>query len=125
MKRDMDLIRKIILDIEEQPLEKYGMGAASINEIEGYSKAEIMYHIRLLIEAGFVSAIDVSSHGDGLAYTRPRLTWQGYEFLEAIRNDARWNKVKGMMEKAGAFVVVVAQQVAIDLIKQSLQPHTR
>lgn len=118
MKRDMELIRKILLKMEEAP---------DPNEIptltlEGYSEGQIHFHLKLLSEAGLIHAIDASSK-DGIQFMPLSLTWEGYEFLEAVRDDGRWQKVKDtIITKGGAMVFDVVKAVAVDAIKKAVFP---
>jgi DNA-binding transcriptional ArsR family regulator len=114
MKRDMDLVRKILFEIERQPFTR---GKITL-EIEGYSHEEISYHVLLLSEADLIEA-DVSARASA-EYKPIRLTWQGHEFLEAVRDEARWNKLKDMMGKVGGFVYEIAKPLAIDLLKDQI-----
>jgi hypothetical protein len=119
MKRDMDLIRKVLFEMEKWPLS----GGGSDLEIQGYSGEEVTYHIMLLVEAGLIKALDASSRS-GPAFIPVRLTWQGHEFLDAARDDTRWNKAKDAMNKAGGFVFEVGKALLIELMKQQLLPKT-
>lgn len=112
MKRNMDLIRNLLLKLEEMP---YEYGGVDIN-IEGSTDNEITYHVLLLHEAGLIDAIDVS-RGSIIQYKPRRLTWEGHEFLEAVRDDARWRKVKNAMKKIGGFVYAIAKPMAIEFMK--------
>ena len=49
MKRDMDLIRKILLHVEQHDDLQF--------VIEGYSEQQIAYHVRLLVEAELLHAV--------------------------------------------------------------------
>jgi hypothetical protein len=94
MKRDMDLIRKILLAIEAHP------NPCSWDvplDFPDYSEKEICYHVNLLKEAGLIVAdIKVALSGD--IYCKANsLTWDGHEFLEAARDDSRWEKVKSLV----------------------------
>jgi len=115
MKRDMELARLILLEIEKQP--SY---SSSIElEFDGYSSEQINYHTMLLHEAGLIVAIDASSLSD-LCWMPQRLTWQGHEFLEASRNDIAWNKTKEIMARGGGFVFEIAKSILIKLVEQQL-----
>ncbi len=120
MKRDMDLIRKILFEIEQRPPLK---GRFVPVELEGYTEDVINYHVMLLDEAGLIKAQNLTSHSGGL-YVPVRLTWQGHEFLDAARDDTRWNKTKDTMTKAGGFVFEVGKALLIELMKQQLLPKT-
>jgi hypothetical protein len=115
MKRDMDLIRKILLQIEK---DSTGLDQLYI-KLDGYPDQDVQFHIMLLVEADLIIAID-GSGGDALRFVPIRLTWAGYEFLDAARDDTRWNKAKDAMNKAGGFVFEVAKSLLIDYMKQQL-----
>jgi hypothetical protein len=89
MKRDMDLIRKILLAIEESPEPEL----PSQPLIQGSSNKQVNEHLRLLMEAGYIDAL--TSRGDDMiAFDWIRLLWPGHEFLAAARDDTIWNKAK-------------------------------
>ena len=54
MKRDMDLIRAMLLAVEEHP-----SGFAPKIELQGYTQEQINYHAYLLGEAGLANVADV------------------------------------------------------------------
>ena len=51
MKRDMDLVREILLEIEKQ----YVSTAIYDLKVEGYDIATVAYHCKILHEAGLIS----------------------------------------------------------------------
>lgn len=117
MKRDMDLIRKILLAIEESP-----EGWAPRLEIENYSDVAIGYHAYLLIDAGLAHRDDATPMGseapEGLI---THLTWEGHEFAEAARDDNRWNQAMGVVaEKGGDVTLDVMKQLLVSLMRGSL-----
>ena len=113
MKRNMDLARSILLEVERRP---YPIQKAEKLSIEGYSDEEITYHIILLIEGGFISYSKI--HGKGYP---ERLTWVGHEFLDASRDEGRWEKAKKVMaEKAGGVSFEVIKQLLIQLMKDAV-----
>ena len=115
MKRDMDLARQILIRIEEQ--ENYRDGISCV--FEGYTEAQVYYHIMLLHEAGLLVAIDLSGMQD-IQWIPQRLTWQGHEFLESARDKNTWNKAKEIMAKTGGFAFEVVKPLLINLLKQQL-----
>jgi hypothetical protein len=89
MKRDMDLIRNILLQTEA--------GQPIVGE-----KTAVVYHIALLKEAGFVEAV-IRNGPLGMpseAVIR-RLTWAGHDFLDAMRDETIWKKAKDKFIKPG------------------------
>lgn len=93
MKRDMDLVRKILLAIEESEDPFF----SSSLQIDGYTDKEIGYHVRIMVDGGLVDAKD-SSTFQGEDFLIHGLTWQGHEFLDAARNDTVWNEVKNNLK---------------------------
>jgi hypothetical protein len=105
------LIREILFAVEKEPSYRSKITL----EMEGHSSEEISYHVLLLAEANLIEA-EVSAR-ETAEYKPKRLTWEGHEFLEAIRQETRWKKVKDVMEEVGGFVFEIAKPVAINLIK--------
>ncbi len=116
MKRDMELIRKLLLTIEKNPRQL---------EVEGYDKNQVKYHALLLIEAGFLDG-NVS---DTLANTSVvpsfvsvnRLTWDGHEFLDNIRKEEVWNTIKTEFKDASISTVFsIGKQLTENYAKKKL-----
>ncbi len=104
MKRDMDLVRKLLEAVESTVEEQDG-----IPVLEGFSESEVDYHIVLLMEAGLV-------HGNrdevgALGFSR--LSWDGHEFLDAARDDDTWEKAKSLATKKGGSLSFEAMKTAL------------
>lgn len=113
MKRDMDLCRKILLDLEATP---FGPGLLEV-KLDDYDDVEISYHIKLLAEAGLVDAEDLSKPSR-LRWRVRSLTWAGHDFLEASRNDTNWNTAKGIMKEKGVGLIFdVLKQLLVEITK--------
>ncbi len=97
MKRDPEIIRKLLLFFEEKS--DVNLAEAKSIKVDGHDPSVIQYHIDLMYEAGFLSCETVnSSTSDRLIYALPfRLTWKGHEFLDAARNDTIWQKAKDVL----------------------------
>lgn len=103
MKRDMQLIRAMLLEVESWP-----PGArvpSSRLVIEPYTEEQVRYHAELLHDAGFIGGVLAVHRASG---DRPaiigRLTWRGHEFVDATRSDAVWAAVKQRAESVGGSV---------------------
>ena len=59
MKRDMELIRKIVLTVEDAP----GGFAPREIKIDGYTDDQIRYHAHLMIQAELAKGSDVTHTG--------------------------------------------------------------
>lgn len=127
MKRDMDLVRKILLKIEEE----YISTAIYNLHIEGYDIATVAYHCKILHEAGLVSYYEPCYGDDRLyAFGVGDLTWEGNDYLDKIRDDSFWRKTKDAITQKGlplifdtiktvstAFITAAAEGVANSIIK--------
>ena len=113
MKRDMDLIRKILLTVEAED-EDGQEGAEVINSILSETSPHIVErHISMLEEEELIEKVfSVFSFGvldkhSGEASLQSygkdtwRLTWAGHDFLDTIRDDDVWIKTKNAVEKVG------------------------
>jgi DNA-binding transcriptional ArsR family regulator len=98
MQRDMDLIRKIMLAIEANPTPEL----AGEPLVKDYSDAQVNEHIRLLREAGYITALAFEGNAR-IVFGQLRLLWPGYEFLDNARDDTRWKKIRKLIrDKAGS-----------------------
>jgi len=116
MKRDMDLIRKILLYIEEN-IYPHNPGEV---KIEGSSQYEVAYHLKLLDDAGLIFANDVSD-SSGPDFIVLGLTWQGHEFIEAARDNKRWEKAKTtILKKVGSLSFSLLNEFLVKLMTSQL-----
>jgi len=117
MKRDMDLVRSILLQLEKKST---GLGTVDIG-LEGYDDAQIGYHCALIAEAGLAQGIDVSHLGSTYPeWKLSRLTWNGHEFLDASREPGRWERAKEISRKAGGLTLNMMMNVLGQLMTQQL-----
>src|SRR5437016_614225 len=118
MKRDMELVRKILLAIEEEPTGR----APRELKIEGYTDDEIGHHAYLMAEAGLIDGARVDGMHSPSRQVHPTvITWAGHEFLAASRDESIWKKAMGIVkEKGGAVTVGVLTQLLTNLVKNNL-----
>ncbi len=79
MKRDMDLIRAVLIKVEKLPFD----GCFHDITVPRYSGEEISYHVWLAHEAGLIEADNFTSM-DGACWKPRQLTYAGHEFLDAL-----------------------------------------
>lgn len=122
MRRDMDLVRRILLKAEESTEEQ---GRAGWLKLDGYDQMTVARHVQLLKEAGLAEAHVLT--GDGVAPQAAlvfRLTWEGHDFLDAVRNDTVWAKTKQLLkEKGGSGSFEIIKAIAISYAKAQLGLH--
>lgn len=102
MKRDADLVRDILLSVEN-------------NHADIKSKITdqtiINHHLHLMIEGGLLSGLEINE-GQWRIYG---LTWEGYELLELIRD--RWTTIKRVLDDTNCYNFEYIQQIARRLIE--------
>lgn len=102
MKRDMDLIRRIVLAVQDLPLGQ-GRETCVLNGLEGIDPLEFGAHVQLLEEAGLVmAAVQGGEKRPAANAVVFRLTWAGHEFADSIRDDTLWKKAKDHVLKPSA-----------------------
>jgi hypothetical protein len=91
MKRDMDLIRKILLKLEEH---EHGHAPEPF-KVEGYTDELVGFHVHLMGEAGLLRVANITGFDDSSPMAIPSsILPVGYDFLDAARNDKIWAQVK-------------------------------
>jgi hypothetical protein len=99
MKRNMDLIRSIMLHLETYPDADLGLTEV---QVDGFSEDMVLGHLVLLGEAGFIDLnVEHFLGGEPPHYIVHRITWAGHEFLEAVRSQTIWAKSTKMIASAG------------------------
>ena len=117
MKRDVDLIRQILFDLERHGAE------CSLESLRNGTTHEVdertRYHVRLCIDAGLAKEIDRTATGSPCV----RLTNAGHEFLDICRGDERWQAAKWMVhQQTGGLSLAVLRAV---LTKWAVQGISR
>lgn len=105
MKRDLDLIRSILMEVEETPL---GHPVSDL-EFEAIDPKIIVEHVRILKEAGLIEAELASAFNEYgvlevLDYQIERLTWEGHDFIANARNQTIWKRTRALIEEKGGDV---------------------
>jgi hypothetical protein len=117
MKRDMDVVRAILIVIEDHP-RGYAPDPLSV---AGYSDEQIGYHVYLMGQAGLLEVSD-SSHMDGpspqaIAHS---ITWVGHEFSANTREEKNWLQAKKLVKGAGDVSFRVWASILETVVKGSL-----
>lgn len=94
MKRDMDVIRQIVLAARE--------ANDPLSGLDGMDSDVFASHVILLEEAGLVKATSREQHGKAFVAVLYRLTWTGHDFADAIKEDNLWRKAKETVLKPTA-----------------------
>lgn len=118
MKRDWDVVRKILLAVEAQ---ETSSGRVEPTSIQGYDEENVVYHMKIMDEAGLIETWSSATHS-GPYRAALSMTWEGHEFLDQIRQDTMWNRVKGGAREKGLDLSVdVIGQLAKTIIFSMLK----
>jgi hypothetical protein len=125
MKRNLDLIRAILFEMEKDD-QIYFFDPELVDtelQINGFSAEQISYHMKLMVQAGLLHAdeeiIEMPSQVKSLPSMKSKsitysISWHGHEFLDAIRDETRWKNAKDAIVKVGG----LATEVAFDILKE-------
>lgn len=99
MKRDFDLIRALLMRFESRDY----TAADGRVKVEGYKKLAIRYHLWLLHDAGLLVCEPTrSKSSDRVISVLPfHLSWEGHEFLDKIRDENMWERIKKRAAETG------------------------
>lgn len=121
MKRDMNLIRKLMIEVREKGEIGLGFQSSKVPEVQDesgndYDRETILDHMMMLVECGLAEGT-VKLTGPTTYGTINRLTFAGHDFIEAASNETIWNKAMQKVRDAGSSVSIstlsaVMQQLA-------------
>jgi hypothetical protein len=119
MKRDLDLLRNILIEIEKKTPSDHYLSSDDI-EIQDHSHNEIAYHIALLSDAQYIIASAISAD-DQTTWLISRLTFSGCDYLDTIRSNKVWNTLKEKLaETVQTASLEVIKLAAIEISRQIL-----
>ncbi|MDU6263730.1 MAG: DUF2513 domain-containing protein [Anaerocolumna aminovalerica] len=127
MKRDMDLVRKILFKIEEEVDNKPKFDLT----IDEYTMDQVAYHCSILYDGGYIKNYKSLGCGEGLvSFGVSGLTWSGHELLDKISNENVWNKTKQVVKNKGLPMVVdvikdIATAIITSMTQAAIQEFTK
>jgi hypothetical protein len=119
VKRDMELIRKILIQVESWPnVEQRCV------ELPEYDRHIVVRHVEMLCAAGFIEPFDSRRPATGFIVVKD-LSWDGHEFLDSVRNDSVWGKVKEELSAAQLLSapLELVKYTAIEVGKTFIKQH--
>lgn len=98
MRRDLDLVRDILLFFEQRDSFSVMNDGDIERELafEGFRCQEVAYHLRLMAQANLIVLETIrSSPSDRIIKVYPfELSWDGHEFLQLSKDSSRWQQFK-------------------------------
>jgi hypothetical protein len=121
MKRDMDLVREIMLKIEALPT-----GPPVLYRVSEVEDLVLLNHLEMLIDAGLVRGkISRSQGARGDVIGISTLTWEGHEWIDLVRDPRVWDEAKTELQENGgalSFELTKAVAMRIHRVRMGL-PH--
>ncbi len=113
MQRDNDYIRELLFELESQNdyllLHPQTLGASLASRKKSY-------HLQLLCDAGYLTQLTDSGF---------RMTSQGHDLIESIRDEGIWQTTKKKVaETGGNATFEIIQSLALGLLKTKISKHT-
>jgi hypothetical protein len=113
MKRDLELVRELLIKIEQnesgKPIQLTAEDGAS------YTHEKVQYQLKLMWQAGLIDAKDISSF-DGPDILILGMTWQGHDFLDVARDNNIWEAASDSAEQKGTELRSLPFEIAKELL---------
>lgn len=90
------------------------------NSLAHHSREDIAYTLYLLDEAGYIDSSIVEADGGILHIIVYRLTYSGHEFLDTIKSDNVWHKIKNAIASVGSVSLPVIQTLGTEYLTKCL-----
>lgn len=118
MKRDLELIRKLLLFFEN----KTDHGHVEVPPIEGYDDFTIKYNLTLMYEAGLLHAEPKRKTDNRVITVLPfELSWDGHEFLDRVRSESVWGRIRAKgLSHGGSLAFAVVKELALKYALQEV-----
>lgn len=118
MRLNNDCIREILLYIEENTT--YTKSAINVDNLVNnlnYDEETIFYHVSLISQANLVDRV---TFADNRPFFISKLSWEGHQYIDNIRDTKAWTFIKSKTEKLSSISLSLLIQLAPELIKQYL-----
>lgn len=113
MKRDDDLLRQLLIDFEEQS-DWLILFPSKMSMTHDERRKE--HYIHLLLDQGFVASVGRDTY---------RMTSQGHDYLEVIRDKGIWEKTKKVVnETGGSATIEILKTLATGFLKKKISEQT-
>ncbi len=79
------------------------------------------YHVGLLVENDFIKAKEYKyQSGEPTDYLINTITSQGQDFIDTIRQDTTWNKIKDKSSNIGGFTLSLLVDIGKEYLKKQI-----
>jgi len=115
MKRDLELVRELLLALENEQAHFDSTIPLTIGQpplaLPGRSNQEIAYHIRIMTQGDLISMGGIDDDGVTI-HKYYGFRWAGHEFLDDVRDPEIWRKTKAAAGKVGGASIGFIWEIA-------------
>ena len=120
MKRDMDLIRNMLLYVEKEN-EFNEENGVDLGHFPDVNPRLLKSHFKLIRQNGYLNKLTLASGGYILA---GEITNEGYDFLDSVRDPEIWRKTKDAAHAAGGFSLRLLGRLATGFLEKKIEEKT-
>jgi hypothetical protein len=123
MKRDWDVIRLVLLEIEPLPSRNRSVyvGNYATSPDEEILKLE---SIKLLLDAGFIEGLESNELGLGrIEFQNLSLKWRGHELLDTLREKSTFDQMKNVAKSKGIALSFETLKILFTAVVKELLSH--
>jgi len=113
--RDLNLVRSLLETFEAMPP---GRPVHTFKMKSEHDSMTVLAHLRLMCESGLLDGI--CDPETGRIYIKS-ITWPGYDFLDASRNEDVWAKTQDRLKQAGSWTF----GLVMDVLKEEAASRLR
>ena len=120
MKRDLALVRNILLEIEKAPA---GEAVTTLTiDFDSKTFEDVIEHLYLMAQEDLIEAsFELDAVGRPWNFRIERILWAGHEFLANAKNDVVWKKALTQLgDKATSVSLTVMNALLSKIMKDTL-----
>lgn len=110
MKRDLSLIRDLLLAIEEA--DKPPSSVELCYEKNEPDTEVAIYHLRLMQDAGLVTCLSSNPLSGDWYCEDLKMTWEGHDYIDAVRDPEVWKRTKTGAGAVGGMALGAVKDMA-------------
>ena len=117
MKLNLDCMRDILLTLEKCDLFETLDSFTLQEELTNHTDKDVLYACAKLLEADFITGDKIEECGSSeyVIVNVSDITYSGHEFLNSIRPETVWDKVKSAIADSGVSSIKAISEAAIKL----------
>lgn len=127
MKLNPDCVREVLIWLEKnQRIDVLSGRLEAIltvhlpDKINSFSAEDVVYATKQMAENGLLKTRSVGVDDSDACWIED-ISPKGHEFLENIRNDTNWNKVKEGAAKTGSFALSALEKIATAVVAAAIK----